>query len=54
MEGTGWQKGGALAWQLYERDGTPSATAHGRIEGIPAWSYGEPVALKDDRFVLFH
>jgi hypothetical protein len=54
MEGTGWQKGGTLAWQLFERGGAPIAGAGGRIEGVPAWSFGAPVALKDDRFVLFH
>jgi len=54
MEGSGWEKGGTLVWQLYERGGAPIAGASGRIEGVPIWSFGAPVALKDDRFVLFH
>jgi hypothetical protein len=54
MEGTGWEKGGTLAWQLFDREGRAFAEVAGRIEGVPAWSYGQPLALQDDRFVLFH
>src|SRR5438132_1636689 len=31
-EGTGWARGGALAWQLYDRNGRPVG-APGREEG---------------------
>jgi hypothetical protein len=54
MEGTGWERGGALAWQLYDKSGKPIEGASGRIEGVPVWDFGEPVALKDDRFILIH
>src|SRR3954451_1624281 len=36
-EGTGWGKGGALAWQLYDRSGKPVGEP-GRVEGgVAAW-----------------
>jgi hypothetical protein len=42
-EGTGWQKGGALAWQVFDKDGKPTG-ARGRVdEGIPVW--GLPTAV---------
>jgi hypothetical protein len=37
-EGTGWQKGGSLAYQVYGRDGRPT-TETARLPGIPAWSF---------------
>jgi hypothetical protein len=37
-EGTGWQKGGSLAWQLYDREGKPAGEP-GSAPGIPAWSF---------------
>jgi hypothetical protein len=54
MEGTGWERGGTLCWQLFDRGGAPVTDGSGRIEGVPAWSFGEPLALKDDSFVLVH
>lgn len=37
-EGTGWGKGGSLAWQVFGRDGAPTAE-RGRESGVPAWSF---------------
>jgi len=53
-EGTGWQKGGALAWQLFGADGHPREGAGGRVDGVPVWSFGEPVALSDGNFVILY
>lgn len=36
-EGTGWARGGAVAWQVYGRDGKPTAES-GRVPGVPTWS----------------
>jgi hypothetical protein len=42
-EGTGWQKGGALAWQVFDKNGKPTG-AVGRVEGgVPVW--GLPTAV---------
>src|SRR6185369_16517553 len=38
-EATAWQKGGTLAWQVFDKEGRPTA-AKGRLEGgIPVWSF---------------
>jgi len=52
-EGTGWQRGGALAWQVYDAQGQPTGEK-GRLEGaIPVWGLPSAVATKDG-FVIFH
>jgi hypothetical protein len=53
-EGTGWQKGGDLAWLLFDAAGRPTADV-GRIRsGIPVWSLPTVVAGPDGRFVVIH
>jgi hypothetical protein len=37
-EGTGWQKGGSLAWQIYDKSGKPTGE-HGESPGEPVWSF---------------
>ena len=50
-EGTGWQKGGALAWQVFDAKGEPTAEK-GRSEGIPTWSYATAYAQPSGSFVI--
>jgi hypothetical protein len=52
-EGTGWQKGGALVWQVYDRDNRPTQVK-GRLEGgIPVW--GLPTAVAAEKgFTIIH
>jgi hypothetical protein len=53
-EGTTWQRGGALAWFVFDSDGRPTDRS-GRIErGIPTWSLPAVVARPDGGFTLFH
>jgi hypothetical protein len=53
-EGTGWQKGGGLAWQLFNDKGRPTMV-RGRLEkSIPVWSYAAVYAEPDDSFVILH
>lgn len=52
-EGTGWNRGGSLAWQLLDREGRP-ALAAGREEGIPKWSFAAAFPLPDGRFVVLY
>jgi hypothetical protein len=53
-EGTGWQRGGALAWQLYDKTGKP-AGEKGRVEdGIPVWGLATAVARPDGGFTVIH
>jgi hypothetical protein len=52
-EGTGWEKGGALAWQVFDRSGKPTAEG-GRVEGgIPVWGLPTAVAA-DGAFIIIH
>jgi hypothetical protein len=51
-EGTGWQKGGALAWQVFDRNGHPNGQ-QGRIEGgVPVWGLPTVVARPDGTFTI--
>lgn len=53
-EDTGWQRGGSLAWQVFDRDGQPTSD-RGRIKGgIPTWSLPTVVATPDGRFTIIH
>lgn len=49
-EGTGWNKGGAVRWQAFEKDGTPVRDEAGRLDGLPAWSVPAAVAAPDGSF----
>ena len=51
-EGTGWQRGGAVAWQVFGKDGRPVARGAGRADGLPAWGVPAAVALRDGTFVV--
>jgi hypothetical protein len=52
-EGTGWQRGGALAWQLFDDAGKPLAQS-GRRDGLPVWSFGAAYARPDGDFVVLY
>jgi hypothetical protein len=53
-EGTGWQKGGSLAWRAFDRSGRPVG-AEGRIEGgVPIWGLATVVAQPDGGFTIIH
>jgi hypothetical protein len=52
-EGTGWAKGGAMAWQLYDNQGKATADK-GRAEGLPVWSLATALAKPDGRFVVIY
>lgn len=52
-EGTGWMRGGALAWQRYDRQG--KAIESGRRPGaVPVWGLPAVVAEPDGRFTILH
>jgi hypothetical protein len=51
-EGTAWQKGGSLAWQLHEKGGRSIAT--GRSEGVPIWGLSAAFVGKDGRFTIVY
>lgn len=52
-EGTGWNRGGSVAWQAFDADGNPVAGAVGRADGLPVW--GLPaVAAVGNHFVVVY
>jgi hypothetical protein len=44
-EGTGWSKGGSLAWQLFDGGGKATSAEEGHASGVPVW--GLPSAFAD-------
>ncbi len=52
-EGTGWKKGGSLAWQLYGPQGKPVGEK-GEAPGVPVWSFAAVVAEKDGGFTIIY
>ena len=51
-EGTGWQKGGSLAWEGFDINGKAVGEAGGAA-GVPTWSFGAVVA-KPGGFVVIY
>ncbi len=52
-EGTGWAKGGSLAWQLYDNEGK-TVGEKGRAAGVPVWSLPTAHAKPDGSFVVIY
>ena len=53
-EGTGWQRGGALAWRVFDPSGRPTRVS-GRIEkGVPVWGLPTVAARPDGGFTIIH
>lgn len=53
-EGTGWQRGGALAYQVFDKGGKP-AGENGRVQGgVPAWGLVAAVTRPDGGFTILH
>ena len=51
-EGTGWQKGGSVAWELTEPSGGRKIT--GRVPGLPVWSRITAVPEADGTFTILY
>jgi hypothetical protein len=52
-EGTGWERGGAVAWQVFDRDGKPTAE-RGRTDGVPVWSLAAVFVRPDGGFTILY
>jgi hypothetical protein len=52
-EGTGWKRGGAVAWQVFDRHLTPVRGAAGRADGLPAWSRPAAYATPEGFVVVY-
>ncbi len=53
-EQTGWQKGGDLCWQVFDKTGKPTKV-RGRVQGgVPVWGLATAVARPDGSFLIIH
>jgi len=52
-EGTGWKKGGSLAWQVFDHDGNPAAEK-GTAPDVPVWGLATVVAEADGSFTIVY
>jgi hypothetical protein len=52
-EGMGWNRGGSVAWQVFGRDGKPTADK-GRVDGVPTWSLVAVFARPDGSFTVIY
>ena len=52
-EGTGWKKGGSLAWQVFDRNGKPTAEK-GSASDVPVWGLATVVAEADGSFSIIY
>jgi len=52
-EGTGWGKGGSLAWQVYNKEGKPIGEKE-RVSDLPAWSFGAAFVRPDGGFNIMY
>ncbi len=51
-ENTGWQRGGDVAWQLYDSASKPAK--NGTAQGVPVWSYPAAFADAVGNFIILH
>jgi len=55
-EGTGWNKGGDVCWQVFEKNGTPVAAQRGQregAEGLQTWN-ASAAAFSNGRWVVIY
>ncbi|MGE4181609.1 MAG: hypothetical protein AB7J34_17440 [Limisphaerales bacterium] len=52
-EGTGWARGGDVAWQRFDTAGKP-VRGKDHVSGLPTWSMATAVTTRDDQFVVVY
>ncbi len=52
--GTGWARGGTIAWQVFDSAGKSLDGQSGTANNLPAWSYPAVVARPDGNFMVFY
>jgi hypothetical protein len=53
-EGTGWQKGGSVAWQVFDKKGNPVADGSGQADGVPVWGLAAVFTGPNDEFTVVY
>ncbi len=52
-EGTGWAKGGSVAWQIFDKEGNATGEKN-RAPGVPVWGLPTAFAKPDGGFVIVY
>jgi hypothetical protein len=52
-EGTGWDKGGSVAWQICDRDGK-ALSPRGHADGLAVWSLPTAFADRSGNFTVVY
>lgn len=52
-EGMSWQRGGGVAWQIFDREGRPRSEL-GHADGVPSWSLVGAFARPDGGFTIVY
>lgn len=52
-EGMGWERGGSVAWQVFDKGGRPTSEK-GRAAGVPVWSLVAAFARADGGFTIVY
>jgi hypothetical protein len=53
-EGTGWNRGGKLKWQVFDAQNRPIPGATGEKSGVPAWSFAAARSRQDGSFEVLY
>ncbi|MCH7792862.1 MAG: hypothetical protein IID31_11365 [Planctomycetes bacterium] len=53
-EGTAWQRGGEIVWQVFDTDGNPMTGETGRAKGLPVWGLAAVVSGADGVFTIIY
>ena len=53
-EGTGWQRGGAVVWQVFDANGKATEKKGRLANGVPVWGLVAAVPRNDGTFAIFH
>jgi hypothetical protein len=54
VERTGWNRGGSLAWQVFDKTGQPIIGASGTAADVPVWGAPAAFATPDGAFVIVY
>jgi len=52
-EGTAWQRGGAVAWQVFDKSDRPTAEL-GKAAGVPVWGLVAAYTRRDGNFTIVY
>jgi hypothetical protein len=53
-EGMGWQRGGSVCWQVFDKTGKPIDGASGKNDGVPVWSLVAVFAKPEGGFTILY